>query len=84
MNYFETLQKSKFKEKLKKSPDFQTMCYECVHFDLDLLVCTLIQKLGSPPTHIKLTNQIPRCLYWKSSNGFNLSKIEKHEVFIFN
>jgi hypothetical protein len=83
IKHYEIKQLFLIKEKIRTSPDFQTLCYECVHFNKDLLNCTLKHKLGFIPTHKKITNQIPHCLYWKNINRFDINKIEEYEMFLF-
>lgn len=63
---FEKEREIEFKRILSKDPEFQTFCYTCKHFNLELKCCRLNIR-NSKARNVRLNNDYTYCLYWDSS-----------------
>jgi len=71
---FEERRTEEFRRMVEADPGFQTLCYQCVHFDHERRGCTL--HLHSRKMEIKLhpADRYKYCLYWNVTPDSKLLK----------
>jgi hypothetical protein len=64
---FEEKRLQELKKTIKQNPHFQTFCFECKHFNLEIKTCSLdIKNLKAKS--VRLGEKYKYCLYWDSMN----------------
>ncbi len=61
-------------KKLAEDPNFDTLCYECVHFEPNLLHCT--RNIKDETLKQVRINERKYCVYWVAAKPNNVSENE--------
>lgn len=63
---FEEMRKRELRRRLEKEPQYQTLCYECRHFNDHLKACSLeiINRRALEVKFRDLNDKYTYCLYW--------------------
>lgn len=71
---FEARRTKEIRRMIEADPEFQTFCYQCIHFDQEKRACTL--HLHSRKMEIKLhpADKYKYCLYWNVTTNSKLLK----------
>ena len=79
---FEAQQENKIRKALEENPEFATHCYECIHFNPDLLHCSkkLSKKISYQRIKEITINGKTYCLYHENSHEDTKTRRKKTSV----